>query len=340
MKILIFDPCCPKPYTSETLAQEPMGGTEATVIRLAEKFAQDGHEVRVCQHNRNHLEQGRQGLVYAHVFDTLPPNEYEPDIVIVLRQMQHLKSLRNLFGPKPKLYIWMHDVLIPEQAKLGPLLEECNATVVGVSRWHQQQIYQAFREVDYRPWDLKYVYNPIDENLNPDFRSYDPHKLVYFSSPHKGLEQTLDVVKHLREYVDPRFTLHVANPGYLNLPSLDAAVDRGDVKVLGPLKHADVIEEVRSALCVLHVNMVFPETFGLVHAEANAVGTPFLAHPLGATPELADHPQETMDCRNGDKLLERLKDWSEGRRPRVFGNPHFRLSRVASEWYNLWQGCR
>ena len=339
MNILFYDPCCPKPYDTTTLKNEPMGGTEATVIRIATKFAEDGHTVRVCQHNaiENRYEPNTLDLCFLPIEECA---DFKPDVIILLRQMQFLKELREMYGPKPKFYVWMHDVLIPEQAKWGPHLDECDATVVGVSRWHQQQIHEAFRQEGYRPWALKYIYNPIDDNLNPQFNTPDPHKLVYFSSPHKGLDQTLEVVKHLRQYVDKSFKLHVANPGYLSLPNLDDAVSRGDVEVLGPLTHKQVIDEVRSALCVLHVNLVFPETFGLVHAEANAVGTPFLAHSLGATPELADHPQEILDCRNGDKILERLKDWSEGRRPRVFANPAFRLSSVATEWYYLFSGLR
>lgn len=339
MNILIYDPCCPKPYDLTSLDKEPMGGTEATVIRVAGKFAQDGHSVRVAQHNAT------EHTYVPNVLDLAfgPIEEYkdfQPDVIILLRQMQYLKELRHLYGDKPKLYVWMHDVLIPEQAEWGPHLDECNATVVCVSRWHQQQAHQAFAQVGYRPWALKYIYNPIEDSLTPNFTAHDPHKLVYFSSPHKGLDQTIEVVKHLRQYVDERFRLYIANPGYLSLPNLDGAIERGDIEVLGPLTHNRVIDEVRTALCVLHVNLVFPETFGLVHAEANAVGTPFLAHPLGATPELADHPQETMDCRNGDKLLERLKEWSEGRRPRVFGNPTFRLGNVATEWYMLFSGLR
>ena len=59
-----------------------------------------------------------------------------------------------------------------------------------------------------------------------------------------------------------------------------------DVVWLGALPPAQVIEQARSALCVFMPNFLMPETFGLVFAEANAVGTPVLAHDCGAAREV------------------------------------------------------
>ena len=47
MRVVIFDPITPKPYSLQTLKCEPMGGTEATVVRVAERL-----DAVVVQHNR------------------------------------------------------------------------------------------------------------------------------------------------------------------------------------------------------------------------------------------------------------------------------------------------
>ena len=52
-RILFFDPACPSPYTAGDLNAPPgaLGGTEATVVRVAEKLG-ECHDVIVAQHNR------------------------------------------------------------------------------------------------------------------------------------------------------------------------------------------------------------------------------------------------------------------------------------------------
>jgi len=333
MRILFYDPICPKPYDTTTLRTEPMGGTEATVIRVAEGFARDGHTVRVCQHNAT-LEVAEPGsnLTFGPIE---AQHQFNPDVIVLLRDMRYLKELRHIYGNSPKMYVWLHDILVPEQAQWGPHLDEYNASVITVSRWHQQQAFQAFQSVGFRPWSLKYVYNPLEPSLQRSTQ-YDKNKLVYFSSPHKGLKQTFEVFSVVKEK-NLDFRRNVANPGYL--PSVDLSGHDG-VCDLGPLNHRAVVSHVSDALCVLHINLVFPETFGLVHAEANAVGTPFLSSGLGATPEIQDHPQEVMDVRVGDAVVERVMSWYNGARPKVYANPSFQLKRVLEEWYHLFKGTR
>src|SRR5215469_10335658 len=49
--VLFFDPGCPTPYSRRTLEQAALGGTEATVIRIAEAL-----DAEVMQHNRTESE--------------------------------------------------------------------------------------------------------------------------------------------------------------------------------------------------------------------------------------------------------------------------------------------
>jgi hypothetical protein len=44
---LFFDPTCQQPYDTRTLREQAMGGTEATVTRVA-----DALDALVAQHNR------------------------------------------------------------------------------------------------------------------------------------------------------------------------------------------------------------------------------------------------------------------------------------------------
>jgi glycosyltransferase involved in cell wall biosynthesis len=326
MSILFVDMTCPKPYNSQSLANEPLGGTEATIIRIAEGLAHKGIKVTVAQHNRLVPD---YGLVNYSPFSEEDPDEY--DHIIALRLPQMLMSLR-FQAPKAKMYLWMHDLATPDFLQYVQGIIDTDTTMLCVSHWHKLQATEALRGIGAAGlFPIKVILNPIDNDLVPDGTPTDKHKLVYFSSPHKGLKRTLEVFTNLRR-MEPKFTLHVANPGYMS--DMDTSKVDGVVNH-GPLSHNKVIEEVRSALCVFHLNTVFPETFGLVYAECQAVGTPFLTHSLGAVQEIYSHPAQLVDCNDTKKVIDRVMSWVDGNRPKVRGNPYFRLASVLRDWDNI-----
>ena len=206
---------------------------------------------------------------------------------------------------------------------------------------------------------MRRIYNPVDDAIVPDGTPVDPAKLVFFSSPNKGLRYALDVFRALRRRM-PDLRLAVGNPGYKSL----AAADLQGVEWLGSLPHARVLAESRAALCAFNPNFVIPETFGLVFAEAHAVGTPVLTHDCGAAREVLGNEAELVPvslaqrayeapllrlgmrwrappARLADRLgifdayIERIERWRAGERPRVGPDARFRLSVVAAEWRNL-----
>jgi len=84
------------------------------------------------------------------------------------------------------------------------------------------------------------------------------------------------------------------------------------------------------------MNRVFAETFGLVLAESNAVGTPVLTHPLGAAPEVLGTAEQLIDTTDVEAVIQRIMAWRDGQRPVVKANPAFYLSNVANEWLKLY----
>lgn len=321
--ILFVDDCCNKPYDSQTLKSEALGGTEATIIRVAEGLARTGlFRVVVEQHNR--AEQSASIPVYYR-----PPRSTDyAEYVISLRAPETLIRAKERF-PNAKHYLWNHDLMVPYTAQaLVPL---SGFEAIAVSNFHKSQMVDVLRPQGYTgQFPVKVVYNPIDDSLEPDGTPVDRNKLVFFSSPHKGLDYALEVFSNLRRF-NPDFTLYLANPGYL--ADSDRTVE--GINRLGPLSHANVLLHVRASLCVFYPNLVFPETFGLVFAEANAVGTPVITHPIGAATEVLSHPYETVDCRNPKALIDRVMSWYDGGRPRVKANPKFRLSNVLKSWLRL-----
>jgi len=270
----------------------------------------------------------------------------------------------------------VHDLLRPGSKRgrrlqaAAPVLAELGVTVVCVSEFQRQQVRAVLSRVPAaRRVAAVTIYNPVDDELTPDSSPVDPSKLVFFSSPNKGLAFALDAFRAVRHDM-PDLRLRVGSPGYKSLRR--ARIERVDggvegVDWLGALPHARIIAEVRSALCVFYPNFVLPETFGLVLAEARAVGTPVLTHACGAAGEvLADAPvtlpvtsplrayqravavlprglhRLVASCAGElglfDVYVNQVRAWRERGRPRIGPDPRFRLSVVAQRWRTLLSG--
>ncbi|HXN79716.1 MAG TPA: glycosyltransferase, partial [Steroidobacteraceae bacterium] len=203
------------------------------------------------------------------------------------------------------------------------------------------------------------IYNPVDDTLMPDGTPVDERKLIFFSSPNKGLNFTLDAFSALKKRM-PDLRLVVGNPGYK--AGCDAR--RAGVELLGPQPQARIHAEARSALCTFFPNFVIPETFGLVFAESHALGTPVLTHDCGAALEVIGDPRQVLPLTPAyrlyeaavgslpprwrrlparlaasaglfDAYLERIRAWRSGERPHTGPDPRFRLSKVTEQWRAL-----
>jgi glycosyltransferase involved in cell wall biosynthesis len=347
---LFFDPSCQQPYDSRTLRQQAMGGTEATVTRVA-----DALEALVAQHNR------------TEAYGRYRPPERMPEItnVVINRDSRALARVRELY-PNARIYLWLHDQLRPGSKRAGwlastaDLLREVKATIVCVSDSQRLGVEAALRTMRLEgAVQTLTIYNPIDDALAPDDSKVDLDKLVFFSSPNKGLKFTLDAFRFLRRQM-PGLRLVVGNPGYKVRKSV--AID--GVEYLGPQPQARMHDEVRTALCTFFPNFVIPETFGLVFAESNALGTPVLTVDCGAAAEVIGDRNQILPVTAADRIYEKLlrsispgwrsgparvaaalgmfdayadkiQAWRSGARPRVGPDPRFGLAAVAERWRTL-----
>lgn len=329
-KILFVDNVYPGEYDADSLLTKPLGGTEATVIRIAEGLASTGlFEVAVEQKGRQHATQNKAAY--------LPYGRCEKaDFIICLRDPAETSRLRLRF-PASKIYLWSHDLTTqPFVETLDQLYKQSIEAQIFVSQFHRSQHIEIVKPCGFTgQYPLEYIYNPLDESIYSHSKvPMDKNKLVWFSSPHKGLEHAFKYFEALLRF-NPNFKLYVSNPGYLKDYIIPGTSIYNNVVFLGALPHPMALEHVKDSLCVFYPNIVFPETFGLVFAEANALGVPVLTHPLGAAREVLDHPAQIVDCRSVKNVVDRVMAWYSGNRPRVMGKTAFKLSNVLKSWINL-----
>jgi len=303
--VLFYDPSCQRPYDTRTLRQQATGGTEASVTRIADALG-----AFVMQHNRTEP--------YGSY---LPPGKIAGiEHVILNRDSRALPKVRELY-PDAKTYLWVHDQLNPGSkrgrrlASTAKHLRERNVTIVCVSDSQRRGVEATVRRIGVADVVRAVtIYNPVADDLVPDDTPVDERKLVFFSSPNKGLAFSLDAFRALHRRM-PDLRLRVGNPGYKIRKS--SAID--GVEYLGPQPQERIHQEVRSALCTFFPNFVLPETFGLVFAESRAVGTPILTCDCGIS--------ITRVCRPGASGGIHVRLMVS--RPASFGSPAVYLSSTA-----------
>lgn len=131
-RILFFDPICPAPYDNLTLSQQAMGGTEASVVRVAEAL-----DATVVQHNRLQAE--------GRYCPPVPRKDVEN--AVVLRDPRSLTVVSEMY-PNAKLSLWVHDLIDPGSkraerlAKVTAVLPKTAITIVCVSEFQRAQVEQ------------------------------------------------------------------------------------------------------------------------------------------------------------------------------------------------------
>lgn len=314
----IVDPCCPAPYGPDIADPRTLGGTEATVLRIVAALGNDVR-FRLFQPHRMPASSGL-GAPLDQAFE-----HSRCDGFVVINSWKVACRLRR-FHPHIPISVWLHVHPGRHNRRMGAALAAAEIDIICVSKSHARQV-RDFLQPGPLPC-IGHVWNPIPDGLEPDATPRDPWRLLFASSPHKGLAEVLERFRAVREEM-PDLVLEVADPGYMRW---DVGPIPEGVWLRGRLSQDRLVDRMRRALCLFYPQTTFAETFGLVIAEANAVGTPVLAqNGLGANDEVVCGPGQLVDCAKPEILCERIRAWQD-RPPPIRTHPEFRLSNVAALW--------
>ncbi|MEQ5872477.1 glycosyltransferase family 4 protein [Sagittula sp. NFXS13] len=328
--ITFVDVLAPRAYSGAPGQLTGLGGTEATLVRIAESLARR-FRVTVRQSSRQGPDAQSGGVRYGG-FNVKGPLLEAPGTIVVVNSWKVAMRLARLH-PGARVIVWQHVFPGRHNRALAPALRAAGVELLCVSVAHANWM-RGFLGADAPA--IGTIHNPISDDLYPDDSPRDPDLVLFASSPHKGLGQVFRRYEALKERV-PSLRLLVADPGYLAWPT--GPVPDGVIP-LGRLEQPELIRWMRRALCLFYPQDQFAETFGLVIAEANAVGCPaLLQRGLGANDEVASDPGQCIDTGNPDAVAARIADWrcDIGRRPLATSRPEFRLSRVTGRWAALLQ---
>ena len=347
--ILFLDGVSPYKYDFNIIKTKGIGASEGYLLYLAEQLVQENNNVVISQKHYQVGEENTQKGVVFLPFNTELIKEYgEYDTIIIQRHPYLIHEVKRIF-PKSKIIVWLHDFFegsVYAQMNKEELKEFFTlATFVCVSNWHRNNFYinLKLRGIKYSEINITYNHFFIPEPEIKNKLPYDKNKLCFFSAGHKGFDFTLKTFKQLHQ-INPDFRLYIANPTYDQSYKVEQS-ENSPVINLDNLTRNDVCNHLQSSLCALHLNKIYPETFGCVNAEANLMGTPVLCYDLGATKEVLDFPyynkqfiksnEYRHDPDNILTIIETILYWHEVHRPIISLNNNIDKRKILKRWIEI-----
>lgn len=296
----IFVPSTPTPFDALSLDEGFLGGSEEAVIHLAKHLADLGHTVEVFAptKRRDNIPRIYDNVTYRDV-NEFPTNglmggaQYL-DVVLFWRCPGVFNDPNINAAPYKKL-LWLHDAYynVP-----GGLYARPDA-VLTLSEHHQKSVQRVDRAAPETKW--KAFANGI---LDEQFPLWDPaqrdlKKVIYASSPDRGLETLLEIWPAVRLKV-PDATLDIYydwsmikrhKPGLYKhlMEKLGALADLG-VVYHGGVSQPVLHEAMRRAGIWAYPNTGDVETFCITAVKALATGLDVIATDAGALPEVLNRP--------------------------------------------------
>ncbi len=340
MNILIVDITSSENYDFKYMENNPLGGTESTVLRLAKELALE-HNVYLSQINRT-KRYVENNVTFIHYDESLNQNEFIPDRIIIIRKYKLLKDY-SLIYPNAQMFVWVHNFSKYEVLGRRHWMVKTNAKIICVSKSHEKHINKVlngavswiFRllTLKFKKIPVTYVYNTIEQDFSQKSYNVDPNKLLFFSSPYKGLKQSLENFSALLKKA-PEYKLYItAVEESIDAYNLDKELVHSDsVVLLGRISKSEIIKHLQESFCVFYPQAVFAETFGLVYIEANCAGTPVLTHNIGSAGEVMKNKDQIVDARDPQEVINKMLKWKKHGRPEVTCDERFSISHVIIKW--------
>lgn len=198
-----------------------IGGSETMVVEMAKRLSLAGHRVRV------YTSTGKYG---EGVFDGVEYRQSEHlelakkcDVLIAWRNA----SLLTVNVEAKLRLLWVHDVYAGNATHRSLLRA---GRILGLSKWHRDFM---IAHHNLAPEHVRVTRNGIDLSRFDQVVERNPHRLVYSSSPDRGLPVLLQVWPEIRKRV-PDAELHIFY-GFENWKKM--AASRGDEAQLRAIGH-------------------------------------------------------------------------------------------------------
>lgn len=326
----------------ESVPPHSYGGTERVVSYLTEELVRQGHEVTLFASgdSRTSAElvpiveralrlDGRCVDPMAHhilQLEAVTQRADQFDIVHFHVDYVHFPLMRRLKLPQVTT---LHGRLdLPD---LAPLYREYqDMPVVSISDAQRTPL-------PFANWQAT-VYNGLPRDL---YRLYEePGEYLAFlgrMSPEKGLEEAIEIARRAGLPLKIAAKIDKVDQDYYT-SRIQPLLDQPGIEFIG-----EITEKEKNAFLGRALALIFPinwpEPFGLVMTEANACGTPVVAYPLGAVPEVIRDGENGFivhDRESAVAALHRIRELDRRRCREIFES-HFTAARMAQGYLDVYR---
>lgn len=330
--LIAFLDVSPIDYTPATPYERPIGGTQSAAAYLSVELARRGHTVFLINSTTTpgvysdvtclNLSEGGPGA-FLNGFDV---------VVVVSGTLG--TYMRQAEKVTTRMVLWAH--MAHDQAAMQGLRDptERNAWngFAFVSQWQRDHACRAFGISPERTAILRNAVGPrfLEQPIEaPWFQSGAPPRLVYTTTPFRGLAQLLDAFPRIRAAVpDASLSVFSSMKVYQYADGTDPfaalyarAKTMDGVAYLGSVDQPRLAADISGAAALTYPS-VFAETSCIVAMEAMAIGAEVLSTDEGALPEtLAGFGRMTPLLKNPSAFAESYARLVTDRLTEMRGNP-------------------
>jgi glycosyltransferase involved in cell wall biosynthesis len=172
--------------------------------------------------------------------------------------------------------------------------------------------------------------------------SYSPGKYLAFlgrTSPEKRLDRAIAIARASGIPLKIAAKVDLEDRAYFT-SCIEPLIDPPFIEFIGEINEREKTAFLGSALALLFP-VDWPEPFGLAMIEAMACGTPVIAFPCGAVPEVIDVGLTGYLVRSVDEAVERVSNIQQldRRRCREVFERRFSVTRMANDYCDVYMAC-
>jgi glycosyltransferase involved in cell wall biosynthesis len=294
MKVLLYVGYQKSKFDKLTYLETGIGGSEYAVIKLADEFSRNGHDVFVS------------GEVYTEVIDgvnyinsaDLEQNQHF-DIVISTNYIHYILFLDSMNITYDKSYFWMHNTefypyYMGETLINGGedfLLDNRLTKIVCVSEYHSNIIKEKYPQVVDK---IVFVENAIDpSDFNDISVERESDRFIYTSAPDRGLLNLLNMWPSIKK-IKPNASLYVATPPYALGWYDEYKGDYSDVNFIGSLSPNELYTNIKKSEYWVYPS-TYDETFCITALEMMVGGVKIISTDTGNLKHLLDNRAGVVD---------------------------------------------
>jgi glycosyltransferase involved in cell wall biosynthesis len=281
---------------AESVPPKLYGGTERVVSYLTEELVRLGHDVTLFASGDSRTS--AQLVPCSPRALRLDPRVKDP-LPHLVTMLERVRQRANEFDV---LHFHTDTVHLP-------LFRPFAAKTVTTLHWRLdipdvQPLYQEFREMPVvsisdsqrRPLPHAHWVGTVYHGLSPEVCPFNPsprsHRGPYLAflgrvSPEKGLDRAIEIARRANMRLRIAAKIDDADEDYFR-GRIEPLLDTRLVEFVGEVDEARKPGFLGNAVALLFP-IDWPEPFGLAMIEAMSCGTPVIAWPHGAVPEVVDH---------------------------------------------------